>query len=255
MVLRKITSKAPGRKKKTSRQDETLQLPGMVDLSKIPLPQVAIMGRPNVGKSTLFNRIVGSRKAIVDDLPGVTRDRNVAQCFYQGRTFHLIDTGGLDPSATEGMLSQIKRQSEIAMVEADLLILAMDGRSGLTPLDEEIVTLLRGIQKPIFWVVNKVDTPKSEPLLADFYKLGLKDVFPISAEHGIGVDELLEAMMPYFPRGCGDENFSMVPKVAVVGRPNVGKSTFVNLIIGEETIGGEQSTWHNEGPSRHRSFL
>ena len=234
--MRKITSRAPRRKKKNLEQVQTLPLPGIENSLENPIPQVAIMGRPNVGKSTLFNRIVGSRKAIVDDLPGVTRDRNVAQCLYQGRIFQLIDTGGLDPSATEGMLAQIKQQSEIAMAEADLLIVVMDGRNGLTPLDEEIVSLLRGISKPVFWVVNKVDTPKSEPLLADFSKLGLTDVFPISAEHGMGVDELLEAMMLYFPKGHEEETFKPVPRVAVVGRPNVGKSTFVNLILGEDRL-------------------
>ena len=175
--MRKVTSKTTRGKKKLPGQFQTLPLPGIANSPEDPIPQVAIMGRPNVGKSTLFNRIVGSRKAIVDDLPGVTRDRNIAQCLYQGRIFQLIDTGGLDPSASEGMLAQVKQQSEIAVAEADLLIVAMDGRSGLTPLDQEIVTLLRGISKPVFWVVNKVDTPKSEPLLADFYKLGLTDVF------------------------------------------------------------------------------
>ncbi|WP_454063609.1 ribosome biogenesis GTPase Der [Candidatus Nitrospira salsa] len=202
----------------------------------MPLPQVAIIGRPNVGKSTLFNRIVGSKKAIVDDRPGVTRDRNSAPCAYQGRVFQLIDTGGLDPSASEGMLSQIKQQSEMAIAEADFLILAMDGRSGLTPLDEEIVSLVRGIPKPVFWAVNKIDTPQSESLLADFYKLGLTEVFPISAEHGIGVDELLEAMLPYLPKGHEEESSQNTPKVAVVGRPNVGKSTLVNLILGEDRL-------------------
>ncbi|MGB0910436.1 MAG: ribosome biogenesis GTPase Der [Nitrospirales bacterium] len=211
-------------------------MPEVIEAQEKPIPQVAIIGRPNVGKSTLFNRIVGTRKAIVDDRPGVTRDRNIAQCHYQGRTFQLVDTGGLDPSATEGMVEQIKQQSKVAIVEADLLVMAMDGRTGLTPLDEEIVSLVRGIQKPVFWVVNKVDTPKSEPLLADFYRLGLTEVFPISAEHGLGIDELLEAMMPYFPRGLEGGASLDIPKVAVVGRPNVGKSTFVNLILGEDRL-------------------
>ncbi|MCA9472802.1 MAG: ribosome biogenesis GTPase Der [Nitrospirales bacterium] len=200
------------------------------------IPRIVIIGRPNVGKSTLFNRIVGLRKAIVDDHPGVTRDRHEARGTYQGRVFQLIDTGGLDPSATEGMIVHIKRQSELAIAEADLLIVAMDGRSGLTPLDQEIVSLVRGIQKPVFWVVNKVDTPKSEPLLADFYRLGLTEIFPLSAEHGLGVDELLEALLPYCPRAREDDDPSLVPRVAVVGRPNVGKSTFVNLILGEDRV-------------------
>ena len=237
MVFRKFVSKSPKRKKKILDKGETvLQTSAQIKLFDTPIPQVAIIGRPNVGKSTLFNRIVGSRKAIVDDRPGVTRDRNVAHCSYQGRVFQLIDTGGLDPSATEGMVVQIKHQSEVAIAEADLLVLAMDGRTGLTPLDEEIVSLVRGITKPVFYAVNKVDTPKSEPLLADFYRLGLSEVFPISAEHGLGVDELLEAMMPYFPRGSEEQATLNVPRIAVVGRPNVGKSTFVNLILGEDRL-------------------
>ncbi len=234
--MRKFYSTSSQRKKKRASKSESLPLPGIVESSGMPLPQVAIIGRPNVGKSTLFNRIVGSKKAIVDDRPGVTRDRNSAPCAYQGRVFQLIDTGGLDPSASEGMLSQIKQQSEMAIAEADFLILAMDGRSGLTPLDEEIVSLVRGIPKPVFWAVNKIDTPQSESLLADFYKLGLTEVFPISAEHGIGVDELLEAMLPYLPKGHEEESSQNTPKVAVVGRPNVGKSTLVNLILGEDRL-------------------
>ncbi len=200
-----------------------------------PLPLVAIIGRPNVGKSTLFNRIVGQRKAIVDDVPGVTRDRNIADCDYQGHVFQLMDTGGLDPSASEGMLAQIKHQSELAMREGDILIFLMDGRAGLTPMDEEIALLLRGMKKPVFWSVNKIDTPKSKPLLADFFQLGQSDIFPISSESGIGVDELLEAILPFLPK-MSEEELPEHPKVAVVGRPNVGKSTLVNASLGEERL-------------------
>ena len=200
------------------------------------IPQVAIVGRPNVGKSRLFNRILGSRTAIVDDVPGVTRDRIMADCTYQNHAFQLVDTGGLDPSAGEGMLAQIKQQSQSAINEADLLLLTMDGRTGLTPLDEDIVTALRGVQKPIFFAINKIDTPKSEPLLADFYKLGQQFVYPISAEHGTGVDELLEAILPYLPL-CDDNDVEYdYPCVAVVGRPNVGKSTLINSILGQERL-------------------
>ncbi len=234
--MRKSTSKSRRRKKKTTGSIESPQLPGVMESSKECIPKVAIIGRPNVGKSTLFNRIVGTRKAIVDDRPGVTRDRNDARCTYQGRVFQLIDTGGLDPSATEEMVGHIKHQSELAIAEADLLIVAMDGRSGLTPLDQEIISLVRGILKPVFLAVNKVDTPKSEPLLADFYTLGLTEIFPISAEHGLGVDELLEAMLPYCPRDQNEDLFDNAPRIAVVGRPNVGKSTLVNLILGEDRL-------------------
>jgi len=200
-----------------------------------PLPLVAIIGRPNVGKSTLFNRIMGQRKAIVDDVPGVTRDRIIADCDYQGHVFQLMDTGGLDPTASEGMLAQIKHQSELAIREGNLLIFLMDGRAGLTPLDEEIALLLRGMKKPVFLSVNKIDTLESKPLLADFYQLGQSDIFPISSESGIGVDELLEALLPYLPK-MPEEDLPEHPKVAVVGRPNVGKSTLVNATLGEERL-------------------
>jgi len=162
---------------------------------------VAIIGRPNVGKSTLFNRMLGKRTAIVDDVPGVTRDRNYADATYRNRPYRLVDTGGLDPSASEGMLALIKRQSELAIAEADLLILLMDGRTGLTTPDQEVVRLLRGTTKPLFVVINKIDTPKVETLVADFYQLGTDMLYPISAEHGIGVSDLL-----YLPGGTADSD-------------------------------------------------
>ena len=201
------------------------------------LPLIAIIGRPNVGKSTLFNRVLGTRHAIVDDVPGVTRDRNYADGTYQGRSFRLVDTGGLDPSATGGMLSVIRRQSQIAIAEADILIFLMDGRAGLTPADEEIVGLLRGVPKPVLYAVNKIDQPKSEVLLADFYHLGQDTLYPVSAEHGAGVDELLEAILPLLPNPVGDtEAAESLPRIAVVGRPNVGKSTLVNTLLGQERV-------------------
>ncbi len=199
-------------------------------------PLIAIIGQPNVGKSTLFNRILGTRTAIVDDLPGVTRDRNYADGTYRGRPFRLVDTGGLDPSAQQGMLALIKQQSQIAIAEADILILLMDGRAGLTPADEAIVGLLRGIAKPVFYAVNKLDTPKSEPLLADFYRLGTDRLYPISSEHGLGVDDLLEAIVPLLPEPPAEAEQTAIPKVAVVGRPNVGKSTLVNALLGQERV-------------------
>ncbi len=199
-------------------------------------PLVVIVGRPNVGKSTLFNRIVGHRTAIVDDVSGVTRDRNMAECEYQNRMFSLVDTGGLDLNAEDVIVSQIKDQTQTAMAEADLVIAVMDGRVGLSPLDTELADLLRPISKPVFLAINKIDTPKSEPLLADFYQLGVKDIFPISAEGGMGVDELLEALMPYLPQ-IPDESAQLeIPRIAVVGRPNVGKSTLVNAILGEQRL-------------------
>jgi len=199
-------------------------------------PLVAIIGRPNVGKSTLFNRIVGGRTAIVDDVPGVTRDRNVTECRYQRRIFQLMDTGGLDPSASEEMLAHIKQQSELAIAEADLLIVTMDGRTGLTSLDEEIVSTLRAIRKPVFFAINKIDTPKWEAHLADFYKIGQSHVYPVSAEHGAGVDELLEALFPFLPIEDSEEHNQDFPRVSVVGRPNVGKSTLVNTLLKQERL-------------------
>src|SRR5574341_1878557 len=150
------------------------------------IPIVAIIGRPNVGKSTLFNRILGTRTAIVDDVPGVTRDRNYADGTYQGRAFRLVDTGGLDPSATDGMLALVRQQAQLAIAEADILVFLMDGRTGLTPADEEIAKLLRRVKKPTLFAINKIDTPNTEPLLADFYRLGRETRYPVSAGQGTG---------------------------------------------------------------------
>jgi len=201
-----------------------------------PMPLVAIIGRPNVGKSTLFNRILSKKTAIVDDVPGVTRDRNYADANYRNRPFRLVDTGGLDPSASEGMLALIKRQSELAIAEADILILLMDGRTGLTPADQEVVGVLRGTTKPLFVVINKIDTPKVETLVADFYQLGVDELYTISAEHGIGVSELLDAIYPLLPVPEEHQEQGQMPRVAVVGRPNVGKSTLVNAVLGEDRV-------------------
>ncbi|BCA55115.1 GTPase Der [Nitrospira sp. KM1] len=200
------------------------------------IPTVAIIGRPNVGKSTLFNKILGSRTAIVDDVPGVTRDRNYADAAYRTRPFRLVDTGGLEPSAADGMLALIRRQSEMAIAEADILVLLMDGRTGLTPPDLEIVGLLRGTIKPLFVAINKIDTPQVEPLIADFYQLGTDHLYPISAEHGTGVAELLDALYPLLPSPDEGPEPAGIPRIAVVGRPNVGKSTLVNAVLGEERV-------------------
>lgn len=212
------------------------QQPDLIGLDSASLPRIAIIGRPNVGKSTLFNRILGTRNAIVDDTPGVTRDRLYAECTYQRYRFQIIDTGGLDLSAQDEMVGLIRQQSRMAIEEADILLVIMDGRAGLTPLDLEIVTLLRGISKPIFYAINKLDSLKSESLLADFYQLGQDALYPISAEQGIGVDELLEAFLPLLPKNLCEDEPEEIPRIALVGRPNVGKSTLLNTILGEERV-------------------
>jgi GTPase len=197
-------------------------------------PVVAIIGRPNVGKSTLFNRILGKKTAIVDDVPGVTRDRNYADASYRNRPFRLVDTGGLEPAASEGMMALIKRQSEIAIAEANILVLLMDGRTGVMPQDQEVIRLLRGATKPLFVAVNKIDTPKVEALIADFYQLGVDQLYSISAEHGLGISELLDAIYELLPSTDHETEQDPMPRVAIVGRPNVGKSTLLNAVLGEE---------------------
>ena len=231
MMNRKSSKSAPITPDVSRPASDTLPL-----ASHSSPPLVAIIGRPNVGKSTLFNKILGVKTAIVDDVPGVTRDRNYADATYQERPFRLVDTGGLDLSASDGMLALIRRQSEIAIAEADILIFLLDGRSGLTPSDHEVVRLLRGVTKPVFLAINKIDTPKAEPLIADFYQLGADELYPVSAEHGIGVSELLDALYPLLPAADETAELSQLPRIAVVGRPNVGKSTMINALLGEERV-------------------
>ncbi|HZS11257.1 MAG TPA: ribosome biogenesis GTPase Der [Nitrospirales bacterium] len=205
------------------------------DLFAVPRPVIAIVGRPNVGKSTVFNRILGNKTAIVDDVPGVTRDRNYADGAYRGRAFRLVDTGGLDPDAHDPMLTLVRQQSQIAIAEANAIIFVMDGRAGLTPADQEIAGLLRRTTKPVFIAVNKIDTPKSESLTADFYRLGFERLYPVSAEHGIGIDDLLDDLYPLLPDTL-EEAGTLPPRIAVVGRPNVGKSTLINTLLGQDRV-------------------
>lgn len=221
------------KRKRPPRSGHQPILPG---LQSAGVPVIAVIGRPNVGKSTLFNRILGTRNAIVDDVPGVTRDRIYAEGTYQNRRFHLVDTGGLDLTSTQGMSGLIRQHTQTALAEADVLLVVMDGRDGLTVLDQEIVGLLRGVDKPSLFVVNKIDSPRLEPLLADFYPIGKEVLFPISAEHGTGVDELLEACLHLLPRRDAASPEPILTRVAVVGRPNVGKSTLVNTILGEDRV-------------------
>jgi GTP-binding protein len=200
------------------------------------LPAIAIVGRPNVGKSTLFNRLVGNRKAIVRDTPGVTRDRIRGLCRFGRWRASVIDTGGLDPSSAESLTAQVRAQVLAAIAEADALIFLVDGREGLTPLDDEVARLLRRVAKPVLLAANKVDSAAQEAQLGDFYRLGMGTVFPVSAEGARGVDALLEAAAALLPGSHEEDTEGESVRIAVVGRPNVGKSSLVNAIAGEERV-------------------
>jgi len=198
-------------------------------------PIIAIVGRPNVGKSTLFNRIAGKQKAIVIDEPGATRDRNYMDCVFRDKTFTVIDTGGFEPASEEKILVQMREQTNLAIEEADVIIFLMDAKDGLTPSDIEIAKQLRNKGKNVFYVANKADGDRHKEMLTDFYRLGIDEIYPISAQHGIGVDELLSVIISDFPRTADDkDNKSALIKIAIVGKPNVGKSSLVNKILGKE---------------------
>lgn len=199
-------------------------------------PIVAIVGRPNVGKSTLFNRLIGRRKAIVDDMPGVTRDRNYGQVDRFDIPFTLIDTGGFEPVSEDRLLQQMREQSQLAMEEADVILFVMDAREGLTPADREVAEMLRRVDKPVFYLLNKVEGEKQEAEAGDFYALGVDRLFTISAEHNRGVDDLMDEVVAAFPRGAAAEEEEDITRIAVVGRPNVGKSSLVNRLLGFERV-------------------
>ncbi len=200
------------------------------------LPIVAIVGRPNVGKSTLFNRLVGRRKAIVHDEPGVTRDRLYATALWKGRAFILGDTGGFEPSAKRGLSALVVAQVRRAVQEAALILFVVDAREGVSPLDLEIARLLRrDVRARIFVVPNKVDLPAQESLASEFFRLGFADVFPVSAEHGLGVAELADLIVEALPSAVAEPTAAAI-RVAVVGRPNVGKSSLVNRILGQNRV-------------------
>jgi GTP-binding protein len=197
---------------------------------------VAIVGRPNVGKSTLFNRILGQRKAIVEDFPGVTRDRNYAEVTRFDTPFILIDTGGFEPQSDDRMLVQMREQSRLAVEEADVILFVLDGREGLTPADHEVASLLRKVDKPVLYVVNKVDGDKQELGTGEFYALGVESLYPVSAEHGRGVGDLMDSVVDLLPQASRDEQEGDEVRLAVIGRPNVGKSSLVNRLLGFERV-------------------
>ena len=210
------------------------------------LPVVALVGRPNVGKSTLFNRFSHRRKAVVDNTPGVTRDRNFAQVKWDDTPFLLVDTGGIDLSENEGLVGQVQAQTRLAIDEADLVIFLFDGKEGINPADALAVDILRRSKKPVFFVVNKVDGDRQELAASEFYRLGLESFFPISAAHGRGVSDLLDTVVETFAQI--DEQASTTDsthattarterpdiRLAIVGRPNVGKSSLLNRLVGAE---------------------
>src|SRR5215469_16412141 len=234
------------------------------------LPTLAVVGRPNVGKSTLFNRLVGSRRAIVGDEPGITRDRLYGVANWRGRDFRIVDTGGILPGDKQVIPAEIFRQARVALDEADAIVMVVDGRSQLAAPDLELAGLLKKAGKPLFLAVNKVDSARQEPLADDFYRLRIPEIFPVSAEHGRGVDELLDSIIaaleknpefatspgaPHAPpsgfdetagdgrqaqastgddeRTSGRETAGEV-RVAIIGHPNVGKSTLLNRLTGAE---------------------
>ncbi|MCD7732542.1 MAG: ribosome biogenesis GTPase Der [Oscillospiraceae bacterium] len=198
------------------------------------LPIVAVVGRPNVGKSTLFNKLIGKRLSIVDDTPGVTRDRIYSKCEWRAREFMLVDTGGIEPKTTDTILVQMRRQAQIAIDKASVIILVTDIRSGVTANDYEVASMLQKSGKPIVLCVNKCDRlGPPEPEFYEFYNLGLGDPVEVSSVHGYGTGDLLDRVLENLPESDGNEDKDSI-RVAVIGKPNVGKSSIINRIVGEE---------------------
>jgi len=199
-------------------------------------PIIAIVGRPNVGKSTLFNHILGEKKAIVSNEPGVTRDRNYAEVDWEGRRFILIDTGGFEPVSKDRIFIQMREQCQLAMEESDVILFVMDGKEGLTPSDKEVTSILRRLNKPVFYVVNKIDGPKHEEKAYEFYSLGVEPIYSISAEHRYGMAELMDDVVAVLPSASEEKWDGDAVRVAVLGRPNVGKSSLINRLLGYKRV-------------------
>ena len=200
-------------------------------------PLVAIVGRPNVGKSMLFNRLVGQRLSIVEDTPGITRDRLYAECEWCGRKFDMVDTGGIEPTTDSEILMFMREQAQIAIDSATVIILVTDLRTGVTAADEDVARMLQRSKKPVVLAVNKADsTGKTDVGVYEFYSLGLGDPIPVSAVHGHGTGDLLDACLEYFPEEIEEEEEEDFIRVAVIGKPNVGKSSLINHILGEKRV-------------------
>ncbi len=202
----------------------------------VEIPVVAIIGRPNVGKSTLFNRLIGARRSIVGAIPGMTRDRIYGEAEWQNRAFRVVDTGGIVPDDEAVIPANIFKQARAAIDEASLLLFVVDAREGITPADEELARRLRALDKPVFIAANKVDTAQIADFAGEFHRFGYEDVFPISAEHGVGLGDLLDAVIERLPAVEVAERERSEINVAVIGRPNVGKSSLINKLLGEERV-------------------
>ncbi len=208
-------------------------------ISQAVCPIIALIGRPNVGKSTMFNRMTRSHKALVDPTPGVTRDRHYERVEWEGHPFILVDTGGIDDNPEDLLVNHIREQAMAAIEEADIVFFLMDGKQGVTPADYEVVELLRRVEKPIFHVVNKIDSPEQETeVLAQFYELGVETLWPVSAEHAYGFKTLMEGLTEIIDQAETEQDDlpEDTVKVAFFGRPNVGKSSMINRILGEERM-------------------
>ena len=200
-------------------------------------PIVAVVGRPNVGKSTLFNKVTGKRISIVEDTPGITRDRIYADAEWVGREFTLIDTGGIEPSSKDTILSQMREQANLAIDMADVILFMVNVRDGMTAADKEVAAMLQKCGRPVLLVCNKVDNPGNPPMeMYEFYNLGVGDPYPVSSIHGLGLGDLLDDVINFFPPKDETEEDENVINVAVVGKPNAGKSSLVNRILGENRV-------------------
>jgi GTPase len=217
---------------------------------------VAIVGRPNVGKSTFFNRLVEQRQAIMDDMPGVTRDRHYGYAEWIGKFFTVIDTGGYVTGSDDKFESQIRQQVEMALEECTAVIFMVDCQTGLTGYDKEFANIIRRSKKPVFIAANKADTPNKTAEASEFYELGMGEVFPISAENGSGSGELLDELVKVFPNEGVEDPDAGIPKISILGRPNVGKSSFLNVLLGTERsiVTDEAGTTRDAIHSRYKMY-